>query len=267
MSQPIRPLKGAFPFSLGTTSYIVPDDLVRNVEFLAPLVDDVELVLFESSDVSNLPDTNVIADLQSLKDANELSYTVHLPLDIRLGSPDEAVRMRSVDKCLDVVERTRPLAPFATIIHFNRETQGPKPAEDVALWKTALDRSVCALLKAGVEPGLLCVETLDYPFRFISDIISVHGLSICLDIGHLAFYGFPVRDYLDRYLAQTRVVHAHGHCDGKDHKDIGLLPSRIPALLIDRLGSENERRHVLTLEVFVREDFQKSLEIVRRLAR
>ena len=32
------------PFRLGTTSYIIPDEIVPNVQFLGPLVDDVELV-------------------------------------------------------------------------------------------------------------------------------------------------------------------------------------------------------------------------------
>ncbi|MCU0508776.1 MAG: sugar phosphate isomerase/epimerase, partial [Anaerolineae bacterium] len=35
-------------FRVGTTSYIVPDNILPNVEYLAPLVDDVELVLFET---------------------------------------------------------------------------------------------------------------------------------------------------------------------------------------------------------------------------
>lgn len=56
----LQSMKGIFPFRLGTTSYILPDGLVTNVEFLGPLVDDVELVLFESEEVSNLPGADII---------------------------------------------------------------------------------------------------------------------------------------------------------------------------------------------------------------
>ena len=52
------PMKGIFPFRLGTTSYLLPDDLLTNAEFLGPLVDDAELVLFESEGVLNLPDAH-----------------------------------------------------------------------------------------------------------------------------------------------------------------------------------------------------------------
>jgi len=59
-SDTIKFIKDRFPFRLGTTSYIVPADLMPNVVFLSPLVDDVELVLFESDTISNLPDAAVI---------------------------------------------------------------------------------------------------------------------------------------------------------------------------------------------------------------
>ena len=44
-------------FRIGATSYIIPADILPNVEYLAPQVDDVELVLFETDEYgSNLPD-------------------------------------------------------------------------------------------------------------------------------------------------------------------------------------------------------------------
>ena len=53
-----------FPFRIGTTSYIIPEDILPNVVFLADLVDDIELVLFEvDNGPNNLPDKKVIAEL------------------------------------------------------------------------------------------------------------------------------------------------------------------------------------------------------------
>ena len=40
-------------FRLGTTSYIIPDEILPNVRFLAGKVQDVELVLFEVDDGQN----------------------------------------------------------------------------------------------------------------------------------------------------------------------------------------------------------------------
>ncbi len=72
-------------FRLGTTSYIWPAEIVPNVHRLGPLVDDVELVLFEADDYSNLPDSATVDCLRALADEHDLSYTVHLPLDLTLA--------------------------------------------------------------------------------------------------------------------------------------------------------------------------------------
>lgn len=258
-------LKGVFPFRLGTTSFILPDDYIPNVGFLGALVDDVELLLFESDEISHLPNAHVIDQLAALKHTNQLTYTVHLPLDIHLGSSDETVRKRSVEKCLKVIGITGPLGPFAYIVHFHGETRGKKPVEDIERWRKSLDHSVCDLMLSGIEPDLLCVETLDYGFEYVADIVLRHGLSVCLDIGHLAFHEYPIQEYLDRYLDRCRVIHLHGNSDGIDHKDIGLLDSQIPVMLTGRLGSKNDRERVLTLEVFGRGEFEKSMDVMRRL--
>ena len=41
--------KGIFPFKIGTTSFIYPDGYVQNVKMLAPYLDEIELILFESA--------------------------------------------------------------------------------------------------------------------------------------------------------------------------------------------------------------------------
>ena len=75
-------------FRLGTTSYIIPDEILPNVRFLAGKVQDVELVLFEVDDgQNNLPDPQTIQTLWELSHKQDMSYTVHLPLDseVKLG--------------------------------------------------------------------------------------------------------------------------------------------------------------------------------------
>src|SRR3989304_3241629 len=98
-------------FRLGTTSYILPDDILPNVRFLADKVQDVELVLFEVDDgPNNLPAPGVVAELAALADAHALTYTVHLPLDLRLGADGDEGHV-SLVKARKVIERTRPLQP------------------------------------------------------------------------------------------------------------------------------------------------------------
>ena len=57
----------SLPFRLGTSSYIIPDDILPNVRYLAGKVRDIELVLFEVDDGQNsLPSAEVIDELIKL---------------------------------------------------------------------------------------------------------------------------------------------------------------------------------------------------------
>jgi len=260
-------LKGRLPFRLGTTSYILPDDLVPNVTYLAGQVDDVELVLFESDEVSNLPDASVIETLATLADEHDLTYTVHLPLDAELGSGEESVRLRSAEKCRRVIHLTRTLRPFGYLLHLQGRRPGREPADDLKSWTTALEQSILQLLDDGLSPDALCVETLAYPYEHVWDLVERRDLAVCLDIGHILLGGYDLAAYLERYLSRCRVVHLHGIRDGRDHRDIGGLTSPVLASVWNALRSAaGQRPRVLTLEVFSQDDFTRSMDILRDLA-
>lgn len=260
-------LKRNFPFRLGTTSYIVEDNLVANAGFLGPLVDDIELVLFEWNGISNIPDKETVKSLLRLKEEHSITYTVHMTPDTELGSPDEIVRKRSTEKCLEIIKLTAPLDPFAYIIHFHGEMRGRKPVRNIPQWLESLDASAGRLLESGLDPEMLCIETLDYPYELIEPVVNRHGMSICLDAGHLVFFGYSLGGYLDRYLPRTRVIHLHGHCDGMDHKDIGTLEPEVLEILTEHAGFGDDRERILTLEIFGLPDFERSMEVMGRLYR
>src|SRR5690606_5606110 len=49
------------PFRVGATSYVVEDDLLPNARYLAPIVQDMQLVLFDlPGGPSNLPDAATV---------------------------------------------------------------------------------------------------------------------------------------------------------------------------------------------------------------
>jgi hypothetical protein len=74
-----------FPFRLGTTSYIIPAGILPNVHYLADRVQDVELILFDlDGGPSNLPTPDQTAELRQVAAHKHLTYTVHLPLDLRM---------------------------------------------------------------------------------------------------------------------------------------------------------------------------------------
>ena len=226
-------LRERLPFRLGTTSYIIPDDILPNLDFLRGLVDDVELVLFESDELSNIPSPDQVEEMARLARETGLTYTVHLPLDISLGSADESERLASVGRCRRVMERMRPVAPFAWILHLHGDRRGDPPTDHLSRWLTQNRRSITELLDNGVNPRRICVETLDYDFNLVSGLVAEFDLSICLDLGHVLVNGRDPTAYLDRWFDRARVFHIHGvRADGTDHVDIGYLPEGLSLIHI-----------------------------------
>jgi len=259
-----RSLKGRFPFRLGTTSYIKPADIVPNVMRLADRVDDIEIVLFEGENPRSLPGEETVRHLRTVAGEKALTYTVHLPLKLRLGASDGSSRRGSVEKVLRIVSLMDPLGPLAYITHFEREPATNHLSRDLSRWKAALMRSVSDLLRAGVEPEMLCVETLSYPFELVEEIIFRCNLSVCLDVGHLMLNRRSAEAFLDRYLDRVRVVHLHGVVEGKDHCDIRSVASDFLSVLFSRLEADSRCRRVVTLEVFSETDLERSLTVMEK---
>ncbi len=125
-----------YPFRLGTTSYIYPDHILPNVLKLRETVDDIELLCFEADDESSLPDERLIAELRSIAKASNLTYTVHLPLDIYRGDCDESQRKQSIATALKVVRLTEELEPFAFNVHFEMRHADGSPVSTLKGGKT-----------------------------------------------------------------------------------------------------------------------------------
>jgi sugar phosphate isomerase/epimerase len=256
-------LKDRFPFRLGTSSYIIPAEILSNVQYLADKVDDIELVLFESDEISNIPDIETVKQLRMLADENKLTYTVHLPLDAYLGSSEETVRQTSVTKCLRIIERMDAVKPFSYVLHFHGDRRGNLPSADMNRWLDQHRKSMNELLKY-VSPRMLAVETLDYPYELIEPVVWEFDLATCLDIGHILICNHPLENYLKIYLPRTRVIHLHGVCNQKDHVDISHIePVLLAKLLRTFCASANDINRVLTLEIFSEEDFLTSLDVLR----
>jgi sugar phosphate isomerase/epimerase len=250
-------LKGRFPFRLGATSYVRRDALLPNVRLVAKCVDDIELVLFEMTD---LPDASVIEELCAIAEQDAVSYTVHLPLDLRLGSCGEPERERSVCSCAQIASLSAPLKPVAYIVHLNEEPGSGE--ENTQTWLGALDRSIGELLDTGIASRDLCVETLSYPLAEVEGVIESRDLSVCIDVGHLLTNDLPIDECVDEFGVRTRVMHLHGVADGRDHRDIGHLSAPLLSTLLARIDSSWPALDVLTLEVFRESDLISSLSIM-----
>ena len=261
-----------YPFRLGTTSYIIPADILPNVQFLAGQVQDIELILFEVDDgPNNLPSPNVVDALAALADTQDLTYTVHLPLDLRLGAAGGVDT--SLVKARKVIDCTLPLEPWAYVLHLDgKELRSPQdgklPSAERPAVKAWQERSARALEMVGRwagDPERLAVENLEnYPPDFVVPVLDRVPVSRCVDIGHLWLDGHDPLPYLRMALPRTRVIHLHGVAE-RDHKSLIHMPAEKLGAVVQQLFQENYTG-VVTLEVFGETDFHSSKEAFEQTA-
>lgn len=264
-------MKNRFPFRFGTTSYIIADDIIPNVEYLKDKVDDIELVLFESDEFSNLPSAADMQRLAALAGEHELTYSVHLPLDVYMGHPLRAERERSAGKCLRIMELTENLPKSAYVLHFEAgsgvDINGFSEAERETFIDAVDDSSRMLLDRTAVQPSMICVENLNYPFELVMPVVEEYGFSVTLDVGHLEYYGFPTEAYLQSYLSRAGVLHMHGTREGKDHNSLSFMNPRVLDMVMQALYEDPRRDRVFTLEIFSEEDFASSSRVMESRVR
>ena len=248
---------------VGSTSWVTPGTLAENLRRLARDLSDMELVLFHTPDASNIPTEAEVRELAALCNDLAMTCTVHLPAELD-GTVDEGTRRRAEDLCLSVMDRAAPLDPFGWVVHLTGPRRTGLPAKDMDRWRTAIEASAARLAQSLDDPSRLCVETLGYNFRTVEPVLDKLGLSVCLDVGHLVFYELPARDLIVRYLPQTRILHLHGvGPDGADHRDLRHVDPALLDFLLDRCAADGAER-VLTVEVFGEEDYEASLNVLKK---
>lgn len=247
-------------FRVGTTSYIVPDDLVANARYLASRVQDMQLVLFNvPGGPCNYPTAAEVAELGVIAAESGLSYTVHLPLDVRWGD-DGNGRHPSLVEAQKVIELTKPLHPWAYVLHLDGRSEREPDTSPVELarWQANAARALALLADRVGGPELLAVENLEgYPLDFILPVLARVPVSRCVDVGHLWLDGHDPVPYLQAALPKTRVVHIHGVAE-RDHQSLAHMPRQAIEQVLALLR-QADYDGVLTLEVFGEADFHSSL--------
>lgn len=248
------------PFRVGTTSYILEDDLLPNAAYLADWVQDMQLVLFDlPGGPSNLPTPATVAELAALGRARDLTYTVHLLDDLRLDE-DGSFDHPSLHRAQQVITLTAPLSPVAYVLHLDgRDIRTGADERRLTQWHQQSAQALRYVAQWSGDPAQLAVENLEgYPPELVTAPVRQARASRCVDVGHLWLDGHDPLPYLQQALPTTRVIHLHGLAHGQDHQAVSQLTAAqldpISALLVQEKFSG-----VLTLEVFGAADFTASL--------
>lgn len=254
-------------FKLGTTSFIVPDHIIPNVKFLGPYFDEIELLIFESRpDV--LPSPGEINELGELSKIHDLDYNIHLPVDISLSRGTSDQRRFGAGILIDVIDRLNVLEPTTCTLHLEMPKEvclAPAESKETQAWAALVHRELSAFLARLETPGIISVETLDYPFSIIESIVKQENTSICIDIGHGIKYGYDWLGIYDQNPGQVPIVHLHGVdfqvTPPKDHTRLDRLPDEAAKQVIDFLIHYTG---TVSLEVFNPDNLKHSLNVLDR---
>lgn len=235
--------KKRFPFSLACPSFVYPAGYLDNVRHLAPFVDEIELLFFESRFSGSLPSASLIRDLVQQARSGQITYNVHLPTDIYLGHRDASVRQTAVNVLRQWIDRCAPLNPTTFTLHLIREPSEP----DNLRWLANSAASLEAVLATGVPSRRIGVENLDYDIERVAPVIDGLNLSVCMDMGHLMAHEADMTSFFDRWTERISVAHLHGVDGVQDHLPLNRLS---PAHMETVMRVLKRFSGVVSLEVF-----------------
>ena len=245
--------KGRFPFTLACPSFIYRAGYAENTEHLAPCVDEIELLFFESRFADSLPAPDLVRQLENLGRAGKITYNIHLPTDICPGHRKASERRRAVTVLKAMIDRLAPLQPSTYTLHLDREADD----DDITRWQTATTESLRMVLADGMPGRRLSIENIDDDLSAAAPVIEALDLSVCMDMGHLMVQERSMEAFFDRWQSRIGIVHLHGVDGAQDHLPLDRLNGDRMAAVVRLLTGFGG---VVSLEVFSRAALAASLQ-------
>jgi len=259
MYQPLpKSYKGLFPFKIGTTSFIYPDGYIPNVVTLGPFLEEIELLLFESAPENNLPTEAEISKLGLLAEKYQITYNIHLPIDLYLGDENITRRNQAVESIIRISELVSPLSPSTCTLHLIYHWKTDNSTQ-LKIWQQNIYHSLSCLMDAGINADDITIENLNYPFEWLGTIFSDFNFRVCLDFGHIFRYAQDVDIILDNYGERITLIHLNGFEGNRDHISLDRLSpgqlGQITRVLQIFSGT-------VSVEVFSFDDLKSSLNLL-----
>jgi len=246
-------------------------NLFENVRRLAEVVRHVEIVLFSTPGLHNIPGRSDIEALAALGAEEGLSFSVHLPASYDIASRDRTVRESHLERAIRTASVMQGIRPLHQVLHvpLTRPTLTHIPGSyitdprdrDINGWHRRGLKALSRLCRE-VDGLKLLVENINYSPVLLEPFWKDGPAKLCLDVGHLLLGREPVMPALDRWLHETREIHLHGVLGDLEHLSLAVLPAaRLRRWVRCLAGAAFEG--VVNLEVFSPEDLQSSLAAFR----
>lgn len=241
---------------------------MENVQRLATVVDHVEVVLFWTPDLHNIPSTRQAMRLADLVEKHNLGCTVHLPTSLEIASEHREQREWSVAMIADIVRRMDLIGPQHYILHvpFTKPTLTAVPgayfseteSDRFDAWTERARKSLQTLCSA-IGPGRrLLLENINYSPSLLMPFYREGLCGLCIDIGHLMLGGERVGKVLEKFLPVAEEIHLHGVRGFEEHLSLTLVEPKRLAVWATKLQRHGFDR-IVNLEVFCKEDLEASI--------
>ena len=261
MYQPLpKSYKGLFPFKIGTTSFIYPDGYIPNVEALGPFLEEIELLLFESVPATHLPTRAEISKLGLMAEKYQLTYNIHLPIDLYLGDENTTRRNQAIESIIRISELVSPLSPSSYTLHLIYHGNAYHSTQ-LKTWQQNIYHSLSGLLDAGMNAEDITIENLNYPFEWLAAIFSDFEFRVCLDFGHIFRYAQDADVILENYEERITLIHLNGFAKDRDHISLDRLS---PGQLGQIMRTLKVFAGTVSVEVFAFDDLKSSLNLVEK---
>lgn len=251
-------------------------DLLENVRLLAGLVNNIEIVLFYTPSLHNIPDQKEINMLKKIGEGENIRYTVHLPASFEIASGDEKKREESVRLIREICLKTAEIDPEYYILHipYTPPTLVAVPglyftSGEGQNWNEWTNRALESLeMLTDVTgdpdrlPGRLLVENINYSPCFLEPFWEKGFCKLCLDLGHLMLGRENVIEMIKEYLSVTREIHLHGVKGDHEHISLSVLPENLVSEWLKYL-KEASFEGIINLEVFDPHDLKESMEVMQ----
>lgn len=259
------------PFKIGAPSMVYGPGTVKNARFLSGVVDHVEIVLFHTSTLHNIPTDNEIRELNEIKEGEHIGFSVHLPASLEIAHENKARREESVDFTIELCAKASGLNPDHFVLHIPISTPtltavpgcyfAEKDRCEFSDWEK---RASEALEKLQDSTGLgerLLVENINYSPGYLDPFLRQGLGRLCLDVGHLLLGREDVLETLSRRLHVTDEIHVHGVRGADEHLGLSVLQTGVVREWVRCLMTASYDK-VLNLEVFSPEDLESSMALV-----
>lgn len=245
-------------FRLGCTSFVFPDHIIPNVRQIGPYVDEIELLVFESLPASVIPSAAEVTTLGELARDLDLTYNVHLPVDVSLTSASGPARQVAADRIWQVIDRFAPISPVTHTLHLDMDKAGET---EIPAWEARARQGLDLLVPHLPLPQTLSLETLWYDPMILAPLAADYPVSICADLGHHFKCGHDPEQTFAQFKDRISIIHFHGvdfsYDPPKDHLGLdrlpGLLFERVTTLLLSFTGT-------VSIEVFGLAPLRASME-------